>query len=870
MSLSRGSKLGPYEIISPLGAGGMGEVYKARDTRLARMVAIKVSKEQFSERFENEAKAIAALNHPQICQLYDVAPDYLVMELVEGSPLKGPLPLDKAAEYAVQILDALDAAHQKGITHRDLKPANILVTRQGIKLLDFGLATQVVQPREDDVTKALTVQGQIVGTLQYMSPEQLQGKPVDARSDLFSFGCVLYEMLTGKRAFDGSSAASVIASILEREPAPLEVARPLDRVVKRSLAKDPDQRFQTARDLKTALVWAMEQPPPAVAAPQASRRWWIAVPVGLALLAAAVVAGRWWGIATTPGAPGLRPLTYSGHDSSPAASPDGHTIAFSSDRDGARRIWLKDLASGSEIALSAGGDDDNPRFSPDGSMLLFSRGGSSTLSTAIATASATPTASPSIYKVATMGGEPRKVIGDAVAGDWSPDGRHIAFVGGASKGVTSIGIVDADGSAPHEIAKVEAGLSQGTRCPRWSPDGRTIAVMDKATGSGLPFSILLVDVEGKGTRSIASPSGGFRISSVAWSGAGNEIVYSQGESVSANGAVPAAGTARVILQNVHSGASRTLFRIPNNSATFDLVGNGRVVFDSFSSRENLREVSLSDKTTPRYRWLTEGDSQDRQPVYSPDGEWVLFTSNRSGNLDLWEVSTRSGSLKRITEDAADDWDPAFSADGKKILWSSNRSGHLEVWMADADGSGARQVTNDGADAENPTATRDGQWIVYDSRNPSKLGTWRVHPDGSGASRIQEGGCPVPAVSPDGQYVICGTSAGRGRAVRIADGVIAPVAHPGGRPLWLADGRSVALLGPDEKGIQGVFLLDFDPHGGASRIVRALGGFDPDMKTETYGISPDGTRLTIASQKNLVNLMVAERVPGVTRPAPREK
>src|SRR5712691_6608287 len=241
MSLSIGDKLGPYEILAPIGKGGMGEVYKARDTRLDRIVAIKVSAERFSERFEREARAIAQLNHPHICQLYDVGPNYLVMELVEGSPLKGPLPLERAVEYAGQILDALDAAHQKGITHRDLKPANILVTKPGIKLLDFGLAKQAVRLGEDDATKALTDQGQIVGTLQYMSPEQLQGKEADPRSDLFACGCVLYEMLTGRRAFVGESAASVIAALLEREPAPLDTALPLSRIVKRSLAKDPDQ-----------------------------------------------------------------------------------------------------------------------------------------------------------------------------------------------------------------------------------------------------------------------------------------------------------------------------------------------------------------------------------------------------------------------------------------------------------------------------------------------------------------------------------------------------------------------------------------------------------------------------------------------------
>src|SRR6266700_3165881 len=254
MSLTAGTHLGPYQIVAPIGAGGMGEVYKARDTRLDRVVAVKVSREQFSERFEREARAVAALNHPHICQLYDVGPNYLVMEFVEGTPLAGPLPLEKAVEYAGQILEALDAAHRKGITHRDLKPANILVTKQGIKLLDFGLARQSAPLKETDatLTAALTAKGQILGTLQYMSPEQLHGHEADPRSDLFSFGCVLYEMLTGRRAFEGHTAASVIGAILEREPAPLAEAPPLERVVKKCLAKDPDQRFQNARDLKNA------------------------------------------------------------------------------------------------------------------------------------------------------------------------------------------------------------------------------------------------------------------------------------------------------------------------------------------------------------------------------------------------------------------------------------------------------------------------------------------------------------------------------------------------------------------------------------------------------------------------------------------
>ncbi|MGH9693765.1 MAG: serine/threonine-protein kinase, partial [Bryobacteraceae bacterium] len=270
MTCSAGTRLGPYEIVSSIGAGGMGEVWKARDTRLGRTVAIKISAEQFSQRFEREARAIAALNHPHICTLHDVGPDYLVMEYIEGQPLRGPLPLDKAIEYAKQILDALDAAHRRGIVHRDLKPGNILVSKSGIKLLDFGLAK--AEPPQaaaggdaETIEKSLTQEGAIAGTLPYMAPEQLQGRQVDARADIFAFGCVFYEMLTGKRAFEGQSAASIMAAVLEREAPSISGAAPapLERVLRGCLAKDPEERWQSARDVRRALELSMAGARPA-------------------------------------------------------------------------------------------------------------------------------------------------------------------------------------------------------------------------------------------------------------------------------------------------------------------------------------------------------------------------------------------------------------------------------------------------------------------------------------------------------------------------------------------------------------------------------------------------------------------------------
>jgi eukaryotic-like serine/threonine-protein kinase len=264
MAITIGSQVGPYEILAPIGAGGMAEVYKARDTRLDRLVAVKVSKENFSERFEREARAVAALSHPHICTLFDVGPNYLVMEYIEGAPLTGPIPLAKALKHAIEICDAIDAAHKKNVIHRDLKPANILVTKSGVKVLDFGLAkiATAVSMDEATLTNALTGKGEILGTLNYMSPEQLQGREAGAPTDIFSFGLVLYEMLTGNRAFQGSSPASVIAAILER-PAPSigDVGPPaLQRVLHRCLEKDPENRWQSARDLKTELEWMVSGP----------------------------------------------------------------------------------------------------------------------------------------------------------------------------------------------------------------------------------------------------------------------------------------------------------------------------------------------------------------------------------------------------------------------------------------------------------------------------------------------------------------------------------------------------------------------------------------------------------------------------------
>jgi TolB protein len=335
----------------------------------------------------------------------------------------------------------------------------------------------------------------------------------------------------------------------------------------------------------------------------------------------------------------------------------------------------------------------------------------------------------------------------------------------------------------------------------------------------------------------------------------------------------------VVRQDVDGDRGQTILSLPANSGIVDVLSPGRLIFDTVSARENLRELSIGSAPTDHHRWLTRGNSAERQPAYSPDGEWVVFTSSRSGNLDLWALSRKTGAVRRLTEDETEDWDPALVDGGRKLLWSSGRGGHLEIWIAEADGSGSRKVTNDGMDAQNPTATPRGEWIVYNSGNPSRTGIWKIRADGTAAARLVAGTTGLPEVSPDGQYVsyLAGVHENREtiRVVRLADGTPVPfeisieIVKPGpiriGRSRWMPDGRAIAFVGQDERGVHGVFAQDFVPGRDTTSIRRALGGFDPETETESFGISPDGSRMMIASWERLFTVMEAEGVSGITPP-----
>jgi serine/threonine protein kinase len=872
----------------------MGEVYRAWDAKLAREVAVKVLPGHLAEnqealaRFEREARALAALSHPNILDIHDFGSGdglaFAVTELLDGESLRarlalGALPQRKAVEYALQIVLGLAAAHEKGIVHRDLKPENLFLTKDGrVKILDFGLARQDPLLTGDDDSNSptlahRTVPGALIGTVGYMSPEQVRGQPADHRADIFAFGAVFFEMLAGRRAFQSETAAETMTAILRgepRDPSELNPSVPsaLDRIVQRCLEKAPEQRFHSAHDLAFAIEAVsgssrgVASMGPLTSSPLLRGR--------LAVLSA-LVAGAVLGAASSllrshvpaeqePTRLGY--LTYSGFDSSPAASPDGRTIAFTSSRDGQPRIWVKQVQGGGEAALTTG-PDDYARFSPDGSGVLFVR---------------TEPAGTSLYRTAVVGGELRRVVEDALFGDWSPDGKQVVFLRWKSEGQqrnSIFGIAGADGENAREIARVEG---QSLRHPRWSPDGAWIAAVSGGFQTGrTPATIFLISPDARRRRSLSPPVGNGFLSAIAWVEGGQEVIYAQAESeIADNTAAPA----RVVRQDLSSSRTRTLLWSPSNARVLDILGAGRLVYDVRSGRENLLEITLGRKGSPReQRWASRGNSTDRQPFYSPDGEWVLFTSNRSGNFDVWDFSTKTGAVHRLTDNDAEDADPAVSSDGRTLLWASNRTGHFEVWAAERDGSRPRQLTNDGFDAENPTATPDGRWIVYASTHPEKLGVWRIQPDGSEAKQLVAGTVILPEVSPDGRYVLYvadpGSQQPSVRVARIADGAAVPFEisivprknTPAvlGRARWLPDGRAIAFVGQDAGGVNGVFVQDFVPGQDSSRTRRPLGGFDAEAAVESFGLSRDGSRLMVAAWEQLFSLALAEGVSGVSPP-----
>jgi serine/threonine protein kinase len=741
MSDEAARNFGPYQVIAPIGEGGMGQVLKARDTRLDRIVALKISHAQFSEGFAREARATAALNHPHIATLYDVGPDYLVMEFVEGETLRGPLPLARALLYAGQILEALEAAHRKGIVHRDLKPANVMVSKSGVKLLDFGLAQVKAPPTLGDqtATMALSTEGTIAGTLQYMPPEQLQGKKTDARSDIFAFGLTFYEMLTGRRAFDGDNAASVITAIMTGEPPALphqHLSAPpaLDRVLRMCIAKDPDDRWQSASDVRRALQLVDLTPQSAEAAPAPKRfRWgWLAA----AVLVGAVIGGAAMlrQSAPKPSEPWtFRPLTYSGQAFVPSLSPDGKQVAFiwRDEKSQTQDLYLQLVNGGSPLRLKDAQAVGKPAWSPDGSRLAFIRrdGG--------------------IYVMPALGGVPQRVTLSkaATAGNlaWSPGGAFFVFTG-AGQGLFA---VSPDGGEVHPLTKPPAGADLS---PALSPDGGTLAFVRRT--STFNSGVFLMPLNRDGTSAGAPKqitSGVWDIGALDWTASGREILFA-GSAGSGNSS---------LWRIANDGGTPTRFPAPTMVSAQPSVArqSGRMIYVTRQIETKIFKLPLgvrAGEPSP----LIETDGDQRDLGVAPNGERIAFVSNRTGSKEIWVANSDGWDQTQLTFfNGPSVGSPRWSPDGKQIAFDGYAGGSSDIYVMPADGGKPSRVTSDAANEIRPSWSHDGQWIYFGWDKGGESQIWKIRPSGGHPVQITRKGGYFGFETADGQwlYVVKGST-----------------------------------------------------------------------------------------------------------------
>jgi eukaryotic-like serine/threonine-protein kinase len=725
MALASGSKLGPYEIVGPLGAGGMGEVYRARDTRLERTVAIKILPPQLSDdplrkqRFEREAKTISSLNHPHICVLYDVGSqegvDYLVMECMEGETLakrleKGPLPLEQTLKYGAQIADALDKAHRSGVVHRDLKPSNIMVTLPGAKLLDFGLAKPAISLDSLATVTATaakpspaTEQGTIVGTFQYMSPEQVEGKELDGRSDIFSLGAVLYEMLTEQLAFAGKSQLSVASAILEKEPAPISSLKPmtppvLEHAVKKCLAKLPDERWQSASDLASELKWISEGGAQAVgAAPRersGKRNEKIAWLITCASVLALIALGIWWRYPKPP----VQAMHFYASMPFPArevaVSPNGHTVAViplgESGREvmGVRNgIWIYELGAPGGRSLADTEGASYPFWSPDGRSLAFFADGK-------------------LKKLELSGGR-AQIICDAPSGrggTWNKDGV-IIFTPDARSGV-GLSRVTAWGGTVSPISKLD--ISRGELSHRWPmflPDGTHYLYMAaNFAGQKGVDAIFVGSLDSNEKRFVVEAS-----ANAAYVAPGYLLFYRDKALLAQRFDLKhfaLTGEPTTILNDIQ-------YQPQVKRAVFGTSENGLLVAQS-GSGVALSQLVWFDRKGKELGALGKPDVYGNVLI-APNGGSVAvsMTDIASQNTDIWTYDLQLDSAKRLTFDPSADSVPIWSPDAARLVFASNRLSFNDLYMKNADGAQEENsVVHDDIDKFPNDWSRDGKYILY--------------------------------------------------------------------------------------------------------------------------------------------------------------
>jgi len=822
MALPRGIKLGFYEILSPLGAGGMGEVYRARDESLGREVAIKVLPKELASdpdrlrRFEQEARAAAALNHPNILAVYgfstteEHAP-YLVTELLQGQTLRerlqqGETPVRKAVEFALQTARGLAAAHDRGIVHRDLKPENLFLTRDGVvKILDFGLAKLIVPEvtsQTSVATASFTEVGVVLGTAGYMSPEQVRGQVVDHRSDIFSLGAILYEMLSGKRAFEGKTAADTMIAILKEEPAELSASgrslpSALGRIVDRCLEKDPAERFQSARDLAFNLELLSREETAsgaAVALPaRKGRRWLIAALGALALLAAAGFGFLARGLkprAENSSPAELRRLTdFVGMEEFPALSPDGKSVAFIADVSGRRQIWVRLLAGGTPLQVTRDdADHQYPRWSPDSSSLIYF------------SPSQEPDGEGKIWQISALGGTARPLVSSLSGGDLSHDGKHIAYFH-SNQGAIELAVADPDGSNSGKLIVLPNEYNYSDL--RWSPDDRKLGFQ---RGRTFDYDVFYVPAEGGSLQAITQD--GNPLEGFAWLPDGSGVIYSSSR-----------GATVLYLRTM-----------------------------------NLWSVRIGGKNL---RQLTFGETSYISPDLDRHGN--IVATRRQIHFDIWrypvdgspEENVRRGA--QITHQTGTVQTPSAGPGDGELVYLSDSGGHGNLWILNLETQQNRQVTfeNDPQLAIGvPVWSPDGKHIAYVKRGRTawNVDLWLMNPDGSDAHKVSEGG-GWACWSPDSQWLYFSppnqngfridkaSPAGGGNLLVRAEGQ-KPAADSRGKLFFV---QSLPAL----NGLSDMEILLADPESGpARRLARISGSRLSSWLLMQPVLSPDGKWLAV--------------------------
>lgn len=759
MSIAAGTRFGDCEILGPLGAGGMGEVYRARDQSLGREVAVKVLPEELASdperlrRFEQEARAAAALNHPNILVVYrfgttETGTPYLITELLQGQTLRerlqqGAIPVRKTVDYGAQISRGLAAAHDRGIIHRDLKPENLFLTREGlVKILDFGLAKlSRPDPQGSDSTVALTSTeaGLVLGTVGYMSPEQLRGFAADARSDIFSLGAICYEMISGKRAFQRTTSADTMSAILKEEPEELSSGRnlppPLGRIVHRCLEKDPAERFQSARDLAFNLDMLSRDesgPTPAIANTKHSRK--ILPVLVLAAIVVAALAGFFAARSAIRGEDrkpvALRRLTdFVGMEEFPALSPDGKSVAFTADIGGRRQVWVRLLSAG--VALQVTHDDSDhqsPRWSADSSSLIYF------------SPSREANGQGQVWQIPALGGTARPIVSSLIPADLSHDGRRIAYLQ-TNQGQIELIVADADGANAQVSARLSGEFTYSNL--RWSPDDSMLAYQRGRTFDYDVFSIPAKGGEPKRVTEDGNPEGGF-----AWLPDSSGVILSS----SSGDTVLYMRTMNLWLW--HRGKKpqqltfgETSYVSPDVDRQGNIVASrDRVQFDIWkfpvdgTPEENVR----------RGVQVTHQTGAVQTPSAAPDGQRIVYLSDSGGHGNLWISNIETGESRQLTfeqDPRVTIGVPVWSPDGQHIAYvSRGRSGwNVDQWVVNADGTNAHKVSDGGGWA---CWSNDGAWLYVSPPSPNGFRIEKLHADGSGRTPLLDVG-QKPAVGPDG-------------------------------------------------------------------------------------------------------------------------